>query len=710
MARTQSVNLTGIEAPDRLVGTFVTANTLRILGAHAAMGRLFTTEETTQGTAQQVAVLSNPTWRTRFGGDSAIVGRTLVLNGRPHVVIGVLAADYRDPLGDMDVWLPITSAPNPQWFTRGNTTVWAFGRLKPGVTIDAARADLARVTRELAAEYPQTNAGIGATVLSLRETLVGDVKPSLLIVLAFVGVVLLIACANVANLQLARAAARRREMSMRAALGAGRWRLVRQLLTESLVLSAVGGWLGVVLAHWLVKGLLASMPIDLPTFGAVGIDLTVLGFSAGITIVAGLLFGLAPALHAARADLHESLQMRAPEGGPRGRGDTRNLLVALELALCIVLLVGAGLLTRSLGALTRVDPGYQAPGLLTAEFRLPQARYDTDEKINTFMARTVAAIRAVPGVSSAALLNAIPLSGNWGTVSYVSDAHPDVPPERAPQAQQNSGSDKVFSTMGIRMIAGRDFGADDRQGTDMVAIVNEELARREWPGQSALGKRLKLIGPPDQWVSVVGVVGNIRHLSMSEPPTPQIYQPKAQTPGIFSSIVVRTEGDPMALARSVRAALWSVDPDQPVWKMRTLTSLMERNFAPPRFTMMLTLAFALLALVLAAIGVYGVMSYAVVQRTRELGIRMALGARRATVVRLVMGRGLRVVGVATVLGIVASLGAAQLIRKQLFGVSAQDPVTFVGVPLVLAFVALVACYLPARRASRVDPVIALRSE
>jgi predicted permease len=532
----------------------------------------------------------------------------------------------------------------------------------------------------------------------------------LFIVLGFVGVVLLIACANVANLQLARAASRRREMSLRAALGAGRSRLVRQLLTESLVLSVMGGLAGIGFAYWAIKGLVAAVPGGLPAFGEIGLDRTVLLFSAVITIASGLLFGAAPARQAGRVDLNEALTMRSGDGAAAGRFDIRNGFVAVQLTLCIVLLVGAGLLTRSLIALQRTDPGFEPENLLTAEFRLPATKYRSPEQIIEFMSRAIAEVRTVQGIRSAALVRSVPLSGNWGRTTYLVDGQADPGEGLAPVTQQNTVSDGFFRTMEMPIVEGRDFDSHDGAESPQVAIVNREMARRAWPGQSSPGKRLKLIGPPDVWVTVVGMVGDLKQLTLTEPSTPQVYQPMAQTPGIFSSVVARTTGDPMALGNQLRAAIWSVDPDQPVWKVRSMESLVSRDVSPARFTMALTGAFALLALVLAAVGVYGVMSYAVVQRTREVGIRMALGAQRIQVLRLVLGRGMRVVAVATVLGVLVSLAAARLLESQLFGVTATDPVTFALVPLVLASVALLACYLPARRAARVDPMVALRSE
>jgi putative ABC transport system permease protein len=711
--RVQSVNLTGTGAPDRLVGNYVTAETMSILGARAAMGRLFATAETDPtrgwGGGEAVAVLSDGAWRARFGADPAIIGRTLLLNGRPHTVIGVTAREFRDPItvGVNELWLPITSAPNKGWFTRGNGNVQAIARLRAGVTVAQVRRDLAGVAAGLATTYPQTNAGAGFAVISLRNSLVGDVQPVLLIVLAFVAVVLLIACANVANLQLARAASRRREMAMRAALGAGRSRLVRQMLTESLVLSLAGGVAGVAFALGAIQVLVASMPANLPVFGSIGLDARVLAYTAAVTIASGLLFGAVPALQAARADLNAEMKVRNADG--QGRAGARHTFVAVQLALCIVLLVGAGLLTRSLASLLAVRPGFDPRNLLTAEFRLPSAKYNDPARIREFMARAVIELRAVPGFSSAALVTSVPLSGNVSSASYLTEGQPEPTDGSAPSMQTNTATDGFFRTMRIPLLAGRDFDDRDRADGAPVAIVNETLARRAWANESAIGKRVRVLGP-DVWVTVVGVVGDVKQVTLSEPPAAQIYGPVAQSPGIFSSVVARTDGDPMLLANALRSAIWAVDRDQPVWKVRSLEALVARDVAPPRFTMALTVAFALLSLVLAVVGVYGVMSFAVAQRTREVGIRMALGAQHVQVIGLVLARGLRVVAIATVVGLVAAFGAARLIRGQLFGIAPTDAVTFVTVPLLLGAVATVACWLPARRAARVDPVIALRSE
>jgi predicted permease len=707
IVRQQSVNLTGADRPDRLSGAFISANYLRIFGARAKLGRLLTDDETAVGTGARVVVLSHAVWTSRFGGDSGIVGRTLVLNGLPHQVIGVTAAEFQDPFGPTEIWLPMTSGPNPNWLTRENSAFGAVGLVRAGVSHEQAGADLARIARELAAEYPATDAGLGISLTSLRDFLVGDIRPALLILLGFVALILCIACANIANLQLARATARRREMSLRAALGAGRARLVRQLLTESVVLAVIGGTVGVLLARWGISALVGMVPDGLPAFGEVGLDRTVLLFSLAITVGAGLVFGAVPARYGTRGQLADALQGRGADQG--GGNRVRQLFVAVQLALCIVLLVGAGLLVRSFSRLQQVPVGFATDHLVTAELRLPVTRYGNDTLVVAFAEQALERLRAIPGVKSAALVEAIPLSGNWGITSYRVEGR-EIPDSLLPTAQLNAVSDGFFGTMEIPLVTGRDFTRTDRLGAPAVAVVNRELARRIWPGESPIGKRITVVGPPELPVTVVGVVGNVKQLTLSHADEPQLYLSKAQSAGIFTSIAARTAGDPDAMAESVREAIWAVDRDQPVWKIRSMESLLDRDLAPRRFTARLTGGFALLALLLALIGVYGVMSYVVVQRTREIGIRMALGAARGEVVRMVLGRGLRIVAVGTGPGLVGAYAGARAIERQLFGVPAVDLVTFVSVPLLLVLVAAAACWVPARRAARVDPAIALSAE
>jgi len=706
--RGESVNLTGRETPERLNGEFVTADVFGVLGAKAAQGRTFTAEETTPGTGREVAVLSYDAWKTRFGADPGILGRPLLLNARPHVVIGVMPPGFTSPFGPTDVWLPITSIPSPETFDRGVQNVWAIGRLRAGTTLARARNDLGTIARRLAAQYPASNAGWGVTLIPLREQVAGDVGPALLILLAAVGLVLLIACANVANLQLARGAARRHEITVRASLGAGRARLVRQLLTESLLVSAAGGAAGLLLAAWATGALVRAVPGGVPSFEPVRMDGAVLLFTAGAAVAAALLFGLAPALAVSHADLGDGLRVRAPEGR-RGSAGLRSGLVVAELALCMVLMASAGLLLRSVGRMRRVDPGFDPANLLTFEFRLPRAKYPDAAAMAAFFERVVPQLRAVPGVVGAALVGSTPFTGNWDDVAYAVADRPEPEAGRAPKALRDAVSDGYFGTMRIPLVAGRDFDARDRAGALPVAIVSRELARREWPGASALGKRLRPVGD-SAWSTVVGVVADSRQRTLGEDLRPRLYVPVLQSPEAFSNVVARTTGDPLALAPSVRAALWSVDPDQPVWEVTSMDRLLARSMRQERFTTLLTGLFAALALLLAAVGVYGVMAYTVSQRTREVGIRLAVGAAPRQVVALVFGRGLKVTAVATALGLAGALAATRLLRSQLFGVAPGDPVTFVAAAAVLALVALLACWLPARRAAKVDPVVALRTE
>jgi putative ABC transport system permease protein len=711
--RGQSVNLTGGDTPERVIGSFVTASTFRLLHASVASGRLFTEAETQVATKQPVAVLNDALWRNRFGARPDILGSTLLLNGQPFTVVGIMRPGFEAPLGTPDVWMPIGYYPNKgDLELRGRGGVLAFGRLKGGVTPERAQADLDAVTKRLEQLYPTTNKGVGANVQDLKGQLVGPAKAPLLLLLSAVGVVLLIACANVANLQLARATSRRRELSVRAALGAGRARLMRQLLTENLMLSVLGGLIGIGLAYAGVRWLstkLASNVLPGTFYGTVGIEQPVLLFALGVTIFAGVLFGLFPAWQASRADLHDSLTIRV-EGAGGGRLAMRRALVVGQIALCLMLLVSAGLLTRSLMALSQVKPGFNPDHLLTLQFRLPAAKYDNEGKIADMFTRAIAEIRAVPGVQSAALVRATPLGGNGETLPYSIDGRTDEAGQNPPTLQAQIVSPGYFETMMIRRLAGRDFMMNDRGDAPRVAIVNEQLANRMWPGQSALGKRIRIGGPDEPWSTVVGVVGTVKHFRLTESPIDQAYVPYMQRALIFTEVVVRTAGDPTSVAGAVRGAIWRVDRDQPVWGVRSVSRILIGALGQPKFIMWLTASFAFVALLLATLGVYGVMSYTVAQRTHEVGLRMALGAQGREVVRMIVAEGTRLVVVALIIGLAASFGVTRLLSAQLFGIEPRDPFTFGAVTVVLAVVALVACYVPARRASRVDPMVALRVE
>ena len=706
-----SVNLTGPEAPDRLNGEYVSADVLRLYGVTAALGRTFVPEETAPGSGQRVAVLSDAAWKTRFGGDPHILGRSLTLDGRPHVVIGVMPPGFTSPFGPAEVWLPITSIPSAATiFNRGVQNVWGIGRLRPGVSVEQAQRDLDVIAARLAAQYPESNAGFGVRLVTLRDEVVGPMRPALLTLMAAVAVVLLIACANVAGLQLARSASRRHEMSVRASLGAGRGRLVRQLLAESVVLSVVGGAGGVLVAAWTVGALARSVPGGLPAFGQVGVDRPVLLFAVAAVAASVLLFGLAPAVVASRADLGDALRVRTPDAGAGGRSaKLRSALVVAELALSMILIASAGLLIRSVAAMSAVKPGFEPDHLLTFQFRLPRAKYADSSSRAAFFAQAVERVRAVPGVRAAALVEMTPMTGNWDVTAYLVEGQPAPAPGRAPEAGLNAVTDGYFGTMGIPLLAGRDFDAGDRLGTRPVVIVSRELARRAWPGSSALGRRIRQ-ADDSVWRTVVGVVGDTKQRTLGEDLEPRVYVPVLQTLDAFCNVVARTAGDPLALGGAVRAAIWSVDPQQPVWSITSMDQLLRRATRGARFTTWLTTGLAGLALLLAAIGVYGVMAYVVAQRTREIGIRLAVGSTPSQAVSLVLGRGLRIVAGAAVLGVSGALGAARLLRGELFGVAATDPLAFGGAVLVLAGAASLASWLPARRAAKVDPVVALRSE
>ena len=702
--------LTGSGEPTLVRGLAVSHDMFEMLGVVPALGREFAAEEDVPN-GPRVVVLSHGFWQQQFGGDPGIVGRTIQLSDQPWEVVGVLPADFRFPEGSPQLFRPIQIDPS-SGCGRGCWSIRVLGRLEPGVTLEQAHADVSAIARRIAEEYPQTNAKTDAWLRPLREQLVGDVRPALYALLGAVGFVLLIACVNIANLLLARGAAREREVAVRTALGAGRARLVRQLLTESVVLALVGGLLGLLLAVWGVDALRAAVPEGLRARYTIEIDARVIGFTIALTVLASLVFGLGPAIQASRADLASTMKEsgRGASGGVASR-HVRSALVVAEMALALMLLAGAGLLVRSFLELQRVDPGFEPRRLLLAYVNLPRSRYQNAEATTTFFADLEERVRRHPAVRGAALSTEVPLQGGDGDIGPWPADRPDPGPNQIPSLWIRRVSPAYLPTMGIRLVQGRGFTAEDRQGGARVVILNTVAAERYWPGENAVGRQLRLNGASDTTVAtVVGVVEGVRFDGLEAPLKMEGYFPFAQFPGPGATLVVRTAGDPAAATPALRAEVAQIDPLLPLGTIETMEDRMRDSLMLPTLYMRLFAIFAAAALLLAAIGTYGVIAFAVVQRTREIGIRVALGASRAEVLRMVVGYGGRLAAIGIAIGVVAALAMSRVLRSLLFGVSATDPATFAGVAALLALVAVLASWLPARRAARIDPTVAMRAE
>jgi putative ABC transport system permease protein len=703
--------LSGADAPEQITGVVASGDIFLVLRTKPLMGRLLTPEDERPG-GPPVVVISHGLWQRRFGGDTQIVGRVIKLDGRDREVVGVTPADFRFEFvtGAADFWTPI----DPQasgYQQRGAIFLEAIGRLKPGVSVEQASADLGVVASRLEQQYQDSNTGIGVRLSAAQEELVGDLRPTLLVLLGAVGFVLLIACANVANLTLARAAGRHREIAVRAALGAGRGRIVRQLLTESLLLALTSGLLGLLFALWGVKLLSAFVPENVPRFGETSTDLPVLLFTLGASLLTGLLFGIAPALQSSKLDLNEALKEGGRTGTEgRGRKRIRSVLIVAEVALSLVLLVGAGLLIKSFVKLSNTDPGFDPGNTLTASISLASVRYDTDEKTADFYRRLVERVRGLPGVGAAGAVSPLPLSDNNMSFSFSVMGQPPLPPGQGQSASARVVTPDYFRAQGVPLRAGRFFTEQDKAGAPNVLIVNEAFARRYLPGEEPLGKRLNL-GINDIEGEIVGVVGDIRGANLATPGVPEYYIPEATVAFGDMTLVVRTTtGDPASLTPVLRQVVIEMDKDQPLYEVRTMDSLVARSVARQRFSMTLIGVFAVLAVLLAAVGIFSVMSSLVAQRTHEIGIRMALGARPRDIHSMVVRHGMTLTLVGIGLGLAASFALTRLMSSLLYEVSAKDPTIYGGIAAMLAAVAFAACYVPARRATKVNPLIALRYE
>ncbi|HEX9704550.1 MAG TPA: ABC transporter permease [Gemmatimonadales bacterium] len=704
------LTLTGDGEPEDVSTIRASANVFDVLGVMPALGRSFLPEEGQPG-RHHVVVLSHGFWTQRFGADPRTVGRTLTLDDRPHTVIGVMPPGFRFPDdADVEVWMPLVYEQFEQR-TRNQRMFEVLGRLAPGATLETAQAELGTIAARLAATYPNTNSGWDVAILPAKEVATGAASEPLLVLLGAVTFVLLIACANVGNLFLARAADREREMAIRAALGASRARLVRQLLAESGLVALTGGVTGVLLAMWGIDLLLALAPAELPRWNPVRIDGRVLAFALGLAGFTAILTGLVPARELASPDLGATLK----EGSGRAtshvaRTRLRRGLVVVETGLAIALLAGAGLLIKSFARLQRVDPGFNPDRLLAATIYLPDHRYPDDARQAAFYVDLLERVRALPGVTSAGAVTTLPMSPEGVDHDLpVSIEGRELPTTRQPQADFRIASPGYFETMGIAVLRGRTLTEHDRADAPPVVVVNQVLVNQLLPGEDPIGKRIRYFrtGP---FAEIVGVVGQVHHRSLDAAPRPEIYISYRQLQYGAMTVVVRAAGDPLALAEPIKAAVFATDPVQPITQIATMNDLLHRSVAGPRFNTLLLGTFAALALVLASIGIYGVVSYTVSRRTHEIGIRMALGARSGDVFRAVVGDGVRLAAIGTALGVLVALALGRALSSLLFQVSPHDPVVLAVVALLLIGLAALACSLPARRATQVDPMVALRTE
>lgn len=711
----ESYNLTGEGNPEELLGRNVTANLFSVLGVAPAMGRDFRSQDDVPGAAR-VVILSYGLWVRRFGGEEQAVGKEIWLDGEKFTIVGVMSQGFQFPDRKSELWTPIRFT-KEQLANHSSHLLQVVARLKPGVSLATANANLATIAKQLEKEHPQDNQKVGALAVPLREELAGTMRAAVLVLLGAVCFVLLIACANVANLLLARASGRRRELAMRLTLGASRGRLARQMLTESLLLAAVAGAIGVLLATSGTPLLARLVPVGFAPLNGTGIDGRVLAFAVTVSVVTGILFGIVPALRVSQIDLVTSLKQGGGQSGVGGGGGRlRDALVVSEIALAIVLLAGAALMIRSFDALYRSDAGFRPDHVLVMRTPLPLPRYAESSRRSSFYENVLTRVEALPGVVSAGYTTWIPLTNTGGASMLRLEGHPLPPPGHEVLPNIRFVSSDYLRSIGVRLIEGRTFDGQDGTDTQPVAVINQTMARSYWPGENPIGQRFHKGNDPHPWVTVVGIVGDVHQVALDEPARPEMYmlyqQQRAFEEGVFNPqyLAVRTAGDPKTLAETIRQQIWAVDKEQPVANVMALQDLVDEKLAPRKTQTSLLGSFGFLALLLATLGIYAVLSFAVTQRTQEIGMRAALGAEPADILRMILGQGMRLFLIGAVLGLTAAFALSQTLAYLLYGVSASDPASFIGVTILLAAVTALACYIPARRAMRVDPMVAVRYE
>jgi predicted permease len=713
---TPSFSLLGGGEPDRVSGELVSWNYFSLLGVGAIRGRTFLPEDDATPDARRVAVIGAGLWQRRFGGTDDVVGQTIRLSDGNYTVVGIMPEGFRGISDLAEIWLPMMMISsvrvvgdlqirNQRWLT-------TVARLKPGVSINRAQTDLDGIMTRLEQNYPGTNQNRGALVTSVHEWQFGRLKPTLWVLLGAVGFVLLITCANVANLLLQRAATRQKETAIRLALGSTTGRLLQQLLTESLLMSLAGGALGILFAVYAADFLVALSPATFPSYVKLTLDARVLGFTLLISLMTGVIFGIAPALQASRPALNEALKDsgRGTSGG-LGRSRLLGALVVSEIALALVLLVGSGLMIRSLQHLQSIDPGFDSTNLLMMRFSLPTLKY-TREQVGPFEHQLRERLRSLPGVKSAAISSDLPLGGTSSAGPIEIEGRTAVPPDQEIRMFRHRVSTGFFSTLGIQFLKGRDFTPDDHAKAPGVVIISDALAKRYWAGEDPINKRLKESGSTNPWLTVIGVVSDVKYRGLPNNPNhdPDVYFPILQRPLNNLSLAVRTQSDPTSLVTAIRREFQNLDPDLPLYNVTTMEQQVAAQTTQTRFSTWLLSIFGTLALLLSAVGIYSVMAYAVEQRTHEIGIRLAMGANTRDVLILVMGQGARLALFGVGLGVSAALLLTQLIKRLLFGVAAADPLTYAGIAILLTTVVMLACWIPARRATKVDPLVALRHE